>query len=62
MLIASALSGPARGARCGFLARVCTENLDSGVLVMQPAYEGMRNNAAGLPDWRETGASLAKER
>jgi hypothetical protein len=30
---------------------VCTENLDSGVLVMQPAYEGMRNNAAGSLDW-----------
>ena len=30
---------------------VCTEHLDSDVLVMQPANERMRNNAANSLNW-----------
>jgi hypothetical protein len=41
---------------------VCTENLDSDVLMMQPADQGMRHNSSDPLNWLETGASLAKER
>src|SRR5262245_66567332 len=33
------------------VARVCTENLDSDVLMMQPADQGMRHNASDPLNW-----------
>ena len=38
---------PERGAG----AAVCTENLDSDVLMMQPADQGMRHNASDPLNW-----------
>jgi hypothetical protein len=37
---------------------VCTENLDSNVLVMQAADQGMRYDASGALNWARDGRIL----
>jgi len=43
-------------------AAVCTENLVSNVLMMQPANQGIRHNASYPLNWARDRRILSKER